>query len=100
MNNTFIIRLSEVTAEQLLKIDDDRARIKTAYLRFLAREPTPAEQTRAAEFLNTFHDGGDTSSRLKSAWTAFCQALFGSAPRSTTSGKVYTRSRTKVAAAR
>ncbi len=79
MNNTFIIRLSEVAARQLLKIDDDQARIKAAYLRFLAREPTPAERTRAAEFLNTFHDGGDTSDRLKSAWTAFCQALFGSA---------------------
>ena len=44
MNSPFVIRQAEAAAERLRAIDgDDDARIKAAYLRFLARTPTDAE---------------------------------------------------------
>ena len=87
MNSPFIIRQAEAAAERLQTLDgDDDARIEAAYSRFLARMPTDRERGRGREFLARFAPAGaaDTSAAIsdrqkKAAWTAFCQALYGSA---------------------
>ncbi len=52
MNSPFVIRQAEAAAGRLMAIEgDDEARIKAAYLRFLARPPTGSERDRARGFL-------------------------------------------------
>ena len=84
MNSPFVIRQAEAAADRLRVIEGgDDARIKAAYLRFLARTPTDAERKRASDFLAGFLAGGATKksggTSPKAAWTAFCQALYASA---------------------
>ncbi len=80
MNNPFIIRQAEAAADRLRASgQNDDSRIKAAYLRFLARNPTTAETARAHDFLSRFpapQGGGDQE---RAAWTALCQALYASA---------------------
>ena len=84
MNSPFVIRQAEAAGDRLRTIDgDDDARIRAAYLRFLARTPTDSERNRAREFLSSFLTGAGAKNtvvdRPKAAWTAFCQALYASA---------------------
>jgi hypothetical protein len=77
MNSPFVIRQAEAAATRLLAIEgDDDARIKAAYLRFLARPPTSPETDRARAFLTGFVKDEPMT---KAAWTAFLQALYASA---------------------
>jgi cytochrome c553 len=80
MNNPFILRQAEAAAERLRTSGGGAdGRIKAAYLRFLSRNPTAGETERARDFLARFpasKEGGDPK---RSAWTAFCQALYASA---------------------
>jgi hypothetical protein len=80
MNNPFILRQAEAAAWRVqISGGSNDGRVKTAYLRFLSRNPTATETARAREFLARFpasKDGGDPKG---AAWTAFCQALYASA---------------------
>ncbi|MDR3639023.1 MAG: DUF1549 domain-containing protein [Isosphaeraceae bacterium] len=81
MNNAFVIRHAEAAAERLrASTGNDEARIKTAYLRFLSREPTTAEAAGAHAFLDKFTPPGKSGDdRDRAAWAAFCQALYAGA---------------------
>jgi cytochrome c553 len=79
MNSPFVIRQAEAASDRLRASEgDDEARVKKAYLTFLARKPTDLERDRAHEFLAGFTPAGG-GDRSKAAWTAFCQALYASA---------------------
>jgi hypothetical protein len=76
MNNTFVIKHSEVLADKLLGADgDDIARISQVYLLCYSRPPSEKEQKKAKSFLE---DYGRTHSR-RASWAAMCQAMFASA---------------------
>ena len=78
MNNPFVIRRAEDTAEKLLAGDgegDDAARLTRAYLLCYSRPPSEKEMKKAREFLEEY---GKKQSR-RATWTALCQALFCSA---------------------
>jgi hypothetical protein len=82
MNSPFLIRQAEAAGNRLRAMPgDDNTRIEAAYLRFLARTPTPAERTRARDFLAGFPAASLSKSANPptAAWTAFCQALYASA---------------------
>jgi cytochrome c553 len=77
MNSPFVIRQAEAAAVRLMAIEGHGdARIKAAYLRFLARPPSSPEIDRARAFLTGFANGEPMT---KAAWTAFLQALYASA---------------------
>lgn len=79
MNNPFVIRNAEATADKLLAgSSSDTERIRQAYLTFFGRTPSEKELTNAEKFLSSY----PKSSRSKGAkepWIAMCQAMFGSA---------------------
>ncbi|HEX3147846.1 MAG TPA: DUF1553 domain-containing protein [Gemmataceae bacterium] len=76
MNNPFVIRQAEITADRLLASSDpDAEKVKRAYESFFGRSPADKESKAALEFIAKY---GRTAS-TRSAWTAFTQALFASA---------------------
>jgi hypothetical protein len=82
MNNPFVIRQAEAAGDRLRDLSSDEdTRIRSAYLRFLARTPTVTETNRARQFLSHFVTTSDKTGtdRERAAWTAFCQALYASA---------------------
>jgi hypothetical protein len=82
MNNPFVIRQAEAAGDRLRDVSSDEdTRIRSAYLRFLARTQTACETTRARQFLSQFATTSDKSGtdRDRAAWTALCQALYASA---------------------
>ncbi len=76
MNNPFVIKQAEMVATKLIaKTSTDSERVRMAYRQVLGRTPTAKEQTTAEAFVQKYgakHAKRDT-------WTAFTQALFGSA---------------------
>jgi hypothetical protein len=72
-NNPFVIQQAEHLAAAVTKHSEDQsARIQRAWQLALSRNPTPAESTDAAQFLQDTHT--ELSSQDK-AWTSLCQAL-------------------------
>jgi hypothetical protein len=76
MNNPFVIRQAEAVGSKLVaKLGSDSQRVREAYRIVYGRTPTAKEQETAEEFVRKYgakHGRRDT-------WTAFSQALFGSA---------------------
>jgi Protein of unknown function (DUF1553)/Protein of unknown function (DUF1549)/Planctomycete cytochrome C len=76
MNNPFVIKQAEATAEKLIeKTSTDSQRVREAYRLFYGRTPTAKEQTTAEAFLTSY----GAKHPKKATWTAFTQAMFGSA---------------------
>jgi hypothetical protein len=85
LNNPFVIRMAEASADKLLKeTTADTERIRVAYLGFYGRPPSEKEMTNAEKFLKQY---GETlpknrvpaKNQQRETWAAFCQALFASA---------------------
>ena len=85
MNNPFVLRAADATAEKLLMPEGGESdRIRGAFVRFFARPATDKEVTSAEAFLKAYRsqlnkDGVRASQQDREAWSAFCQALFASA---------------------
>jgi len=85
LNNPFVIRSAEASADKLLKATStDTERIRAAYLDFYGRPPSDKELTNAEKFLKQYTDAlakdrVPASRRERDTWAAFCQALFASA---------------------
>src|SRR5262249_15011728 len=85
LNNPFVIRQAEAAGARIQKETSTRVeRIRLAYLLFLGRPASPQEVKTAQEFLDTYPkvlegEGVGPLRRRGMTWTAFCQALFGSA---------------------
>ena len=77
LNSPFIYNQSAALAQSLEAETDASRRITTAYLRTLARLPTPAEQQRAEQFIAKLT--GTPGSKAAAAWATFTQALLASA---------------------
>jgi hypothetical protein len=85
LNNPFVIRSAEASADKLLKATTtDTERIRAAYLGFYGRPPSDKELTTAERFLKEYSaaiakDRVPAGRRDRDTWAAFCQALFASA---------------------
>ena len=85
LNNPWLIRQADAAAAELLaKKGSDGERIQQAYLKFFARPATDNEVQTAETFLKQYGQtaGGKQlppGQRQRQAWTAMCQAMFGSA---------------------
>lgn len=85
LNNPFVLRSADATAEKLLaKTVNREERIHAAYLRIYGRPPQKSEVVRALDFLEVFQKQiASTITKEDAAdrelWSAFCQALFASA---------------------
>ncbi|HEV3384411.1 MAG TPA: DUF1549 and DUF1553 domain-containing protein, partial [Gemmata sp.] len=85
MNNPFVIRSAEASADKLLKTTStDTERIRSAYLDFYGRPPSDKELTNAEKFLKQYSaslakDRTPVGRQQRDTWAAFCQALFASA---------------------
>ncbi len=77
LNSPFIYSQSAALAQSLEAETDASRRITTAYLRTLARLPSPAEQQRAEQFIAKLT--ATPGSKSAAAWTTFTQALLASA---------------------
>ena len=90
LNNPFVLRVSASAAARLQKMaGSDEERIRTAYLLFYGRPAKSKEVQSAQKFLNDYAGQVDTVRRPRfgllrqqgqqEAWSALCQAFFGSA---------------------
>ncbi len=83
LNSPFTARRSEALAARLLReAADDSARVRLAYQLTFARAPASVETDEALRFLATERERSERAkpgSGEAAAWSAFCQALFGSA---------------------
>jgi hypothetical protein len=78
MNSSFVFEQAQAAATRLLTLPE-AARLPTLYRRALGREPTASELDRVRTFLEGYrHQRGNSANAEKDAWTALCQALFGS----------------------
>lgn len=75
MNNPFVIKQAEGVWEALLKVNGEEARVREAYRRIYGRDPSARELADASEFIAHYGQ----SKKPRETWTAFCQALLGSA---------------------
>ncbi|QEL19113.1 PSD1 and planctomycete cytochrome C domain-containing protein [Limnoglobus roseus] len=76
LNNPFVIRQADATAAKLIDASSsDSERIRQAYRLIYGRTPSAKEQTNAESFVKKY---SNKHSR-RETWTAFSQALFGSA---------------------
>jgi hypothetical protein len=85
LNNPFVIRSADASAEKLLKsTSTNTERIRTAYLDFYGRPPSDKELMNAEKFVKQYadtlaKDRVPAGRRERDTWAAFCQALFASA---------------------
>jgi hypothetical protein len=80
MNGTFVSRQAEALAERVCGFEGgDAQRVDRAYQLALSRPPSAPERERALAFLRDLPARAGGALALKSAWPAFCQALFASA---------------------
>jgi hypothetical protein len=78
MNSPFVFEHAQAAATRLLALPE-ASRLPILYRCALGRDPTASEVDRAHTFLNGYRRQRRSSAdREKDAWTAFCQALFGS----------------------
>jgi hypothetical protein len=75
MNNPFVLEQSRHAAARLLAESnlDDAGRIRLAYQRALARQPTEGEQAVSGQFLAAVSEAD-----REKAWTQLMQSLFAS----------------------
>ncbi|VTR95585.1 secreted protein containing duf1549 : Secreted protein containing DUF1549 OS=Rhodopirellula europaea 6C GN=RE6C_01938 PE=4 SV=1: PSCyt1: PSCyt2: PSD1 [Gemmata massiliana] len=84
MNNPFVTEQAQAFAGSLLKPEgNDEDRVKSAYLRALARPATDEDVSRAVSFIQRYDAAlsakeADAATRRTKAWAAWCQMLFAS----------------------
>jgi hypothetical protein len=75
MNSPFVIQQAEATAERLRSMGGtDADRVRAAYRLYYGRLPKDQELKAATDFIANY----SKNAKQRDAWTAFCQALFGS----------------------
>ncbi|MCA9175640.1 MAG: PSD1 domain-containing protein [Planctomycetales bacterium] len=87
LNNEFVLRAADATAEKLLEATgevSDEQRVQEAFRRCYGRPPRGGEQVAAVEFMKQYRDRLSrervrSTRREAELWSAFCQALFASA---------------------
>ena len=84
LNNPWVIRQSEASADKLLaKEMSDSDRLKDGYLRFFGRPPSERESKSALGFLERYEkslpEARGATTKRRAAWSALCQAWFASA---------------------
>ena len=86
LNNPFILRAADASAEKLLNATTtDTERVRAAYLEFYGRPPNDKEIKAATDFVAKYKATAATKDKVpasrgeRDAWAAFCQALFASA---------------------
>jgi hypothetical protein len=77
MNSPFALAQARAAAERLLALPE-AARLTTLYRRAFGRPPTAREARRVRAFLGDYRRGPSSARAEKAAWTAVCQAVFGS----------------------
>jgi len=79
MNNDFVMNESNRLAEMLIDrhSSDERARVRLAFERAFAREPSAGEIERALGLVSALGAGGGESE--VASWSGWCQAIFASA---------------------
>ena len=84
LNSQFLVAQSKAFAASLLKsAEAEPARVRRAFLRTYAREPSKAEAQQSVAFLRHAESGlmqsqPDSEARQHTVWAAFCQALLAS----------------------
>ena len=84
LNSSFLVAQSRAFATSLLKSSAaETARVRSAFLRTFAREPSKAEAQQSLAFLRQAESGlmqaqPDSDARQHTVWAAFCQALLAS----------------------
>jgi hypothetical protein len=84
LNNPFVLRAADATAEQLKAVSSDHERVELAYRRIFGRRPTAAEQKLAVQFVARYRaqierERPRALGRDQEIWSAFCQAMLASA---------------------
>jgi len=74
---------SKSFATQLLKVEDDRARVRLLYRKAFGRLPTATEEHQSLEYVKLFTTAleakeKDVNARTLTAWTSLCQVLLAS----------------------
>ena len=84
LNSEFLVAQSKAFAASLLKsADAEPARIRRAFVRTFAREPSQPEIQQSVAFLRSAESGlmqnqPDSEARQHTVWAAYCQALLAS----------------------
>ena len=84
LNSEFLVAQSKAFAASLLKSSDpEPSRIRSAFVRTFAREPSKTEVQQSTAFLRSAESGlmqsqTDSETRQHTVWAAFCQALLAS----------------------
>ncbi|MFM7846639.1 MAG: DUF1553 domain-containing protein, partial [Planctomycetota bacterium] len=84
LNNPFVLRAADATAEQLKVVSSDYARVELAYRRIFGRLPSAAEQKLAVQFVDRYRvqsarERPRIMGRDQEIWSALCQAMLASA---------------------
>ena len=83
MNSPFVMEQSKSFATQLLKVEDERARVRLMYRKAFGRLPTATEEHQSLEYVKLFTVAleakeKDVNARTLTAWTSLCQVLLAS----------------------
>ena len=84
LNSEFLVAQSKAFAASLLKsAEAEPARVRSAFVRTFAREPSKTEVQQSVAFLRSAESGlmqrqTDSEARQLTVWAAFCQALLAS----------------------
>jgi cytochrome c553 len=85
LNNAFVLRAADATADLVMKSKASEAdRVADAFQRVYGRAPTSTEQSGALKFLKDYRaqmarEGATSTRQERESWSAFCQALLASA---------------------
>jgi hypothetical protein len=80
MNNTFVLRQAEATADKLLAHEGtDSDRLRHAWMAFYGRPASDKEVEKAEGFLASYAKTQTGDKARRASWAALCQALFASA---------------------
>jgi mono/diheme cytochrome c family protein len=77
LNSAFLEARSEGAAKAVMKIDGERARVESAWLRIVNRPPATAERDAAIGYLAGFRARAAGASELD-AWKSYCRILLAS----------------------
>ena len=84
LNNEFVMRAADATAELTQDEESDESRVVRVFELVFARQPSAAEVQSATDFLTAYRaqvgtGRGGSTRRENEVWSAFCQALLVSA---------------------
>ena len=71
------VEAENITTEQLLELENDKTRVRSAYVRTLNRQPTAEEIDRALTYMASFESKFAEREPLD-AWESYCRILMAS----------------------